>query len=76
MIVTWESYHVVDGRDFEDLKKRASKRFAGKDIRILQWGFKPLGTPFVVVEAVMPKERKTETPVPAQKAVSQGLVQT
>lgn len=74
MIVSWESYHVVDGRDFEDLKKRASKRFAGKDIRILQWGFKPLGTPFVVVEALMPKsERKAETPEPAQKAVSQGL---
>ena len=75
MFIAWENFHLIEGRDFEDLKKRAAKRFAGKDIRIVHWGFRSLGTPFAIVEAVMSRQKKTPAE-PQAVDVSEGLMES
>lgn len=56
----WDIYEMIEGRDFQDLKKRLKKRFDTFPVKVVQWGFRPSGTPFVVIQGDRPIDAASE----------------
>lgn len=57
----WSKYHMVNGRTFDDLKRRLARE-VNVPCKIVQWGVAPSGAPFVILSLDRPATSNIKAP--------------